>query len=165
MRVVSNSSPILNLVIIDKLSLLKECFENVIIPQGVLQELRVEENLPGSKSIKHAIHDGWITVESVRNRHLFRVLRRELDLGEAEAIALAVETNADLILLDEKEGRTIAKDLELKVTGIIGVLLRLYKKKRSSLDETISELKTVAGFYIREDLVRNLLAKTDFLGD
>ena len=51
MPVVSDTSPILNLAVIDRLSLIREQFNTIIIPKGVLEELRVEENLPGSEEI------------------------------------------------------------------------------------------------------------------
>ena len=58
MPVVSNTSPIMNLAIIGELSLLRDQFGEVLIPGAVLEELRVEENLPGSQIVCDALKDG-----------------------------------------------------------------------------------------------------------
>jgi len=76
------------------------------------------------------------------------MLESDLDLGESESIALAIELQADLILLDEKEARRMAKRMELPVMGVIGILL---EAKASDLIETIrphlNDLREKAGFY------------------
>ena len=76
MPVVSNTSPILNLAIIGKLELLRHQFEHVVIPQAVLDELRVGEDLPGSGTIGNALSLGWITTHTVDNISLAKVLQR-----------------------------------------------------------------------------------------
>jgi predicted nucleic acid-binding protein len=53
---------------------------------------------------------------------LVEILRNELDGGEAEAIALAVELEADQILIDERRGRIVAARINLKYVGILGIL-------------------------------------------
>ena len=98
MLVVSNTSPILNLAIIDRLSLIREQFTTVIIPKGVLEELRVGENLPGSKKILEALDAKWLQVEEVQDSAMLRILKRELDSGEAEAITLALGKDKGRIL-------------------------------------------------------------------
>lgn len=118
MLVVSNTSPILNLALIDRLSMIRDQFITVTIPTSVLEELRVQENLPGSKKIRDALDDKWLQVQAAQDSALLRMLKRELDAGEAEAIALALETRSQWLLLDESEARRIAKDLGLKVTGV-----------------------------------------------
>ena len=102
MPVVSNTSPILNLALTDRLYLIREQFTTVTIPKGVLKELRVKENLPGSKKILDALEAKWLKVEEIQDSSMLRILKRELDAGEAEAITLAVETSAQWVLLDEK---------------------------------------------------------------
>jgi len=89
---------------------------------------------------------------------LVQVLRRELDKGEAEAIALASELQAERILLDEREGRRVAKSLRMKVTGLLGVGLRArYDGEISSVSEMIEELRVKAGFRIDAKLVADVL--------
>jgi predicted nucleic acid-binding protein len=147
MLVVSNTSPILNLALIDKLSLIREQFTTVTIPKGVLEELRVGENLPGSKKILDALDAKWLQVEEVQNSAMLRILKRELDTGEAEAVALALETGTQCVLLDESEARRVAKDLGLKVTGVLGILLRACRQKR--IPSRIINLMSLALFFQR----------------
>lgn len=87
MPTVSNTSPLLNLAIVDQLSLLEQQFETVWVPQAVIEELRVKESLPGSQAIREAIEEGWLLVKPVQDQMLVQALQRDLDKGEAEAIA------------------------------------------------------------------------------
>ena len=116
MPAVSNTSPVLNLAIVGRLSLLRKQFREIMIPPAVLEELRVGEDLPGSQNVREAIDGGWLRVKEMKDRPLVQVLERDLDRGEAEAIALALKVKAEWVLLDEREARKIAKDLGLKVT-------------------------------------------------
>ena len=159
MPVVSNTSPILNLALVERLALLKEQFGQVLIPQAVLDELRIDEPLPGVDLIRESLAEGWVQVKGVSDRHLVRILSRELDDGESEAIALAIEVHADTILLDEREARIVARSLGLNITGVLGVLLKAHRMGRlqASLAEAIYELQTKAHFYVAEPLVRQVL--------
>jgi hypothetical protein len=95
-----------------------------------------------------------------RERKLARLLRADLDEGEAEAIALGVETGAGRILLDEREGRKKARALELAVTGALGVLLWAKKTGRlESMAAAIQALKDQAGFYVASGLEDALLTE------
>ncbi len=158
MPVVSNTSPVLNLAIIGQLSLLREQFGEIWIPAAVQEELRVEEDLPGSQAVRQALQAGWLRVEKVKDQVLVQVLQRDLDRGEAEAIVLAVRVKARQVLLDEREGRRIAKSLGLKVSGVLGILLRARREGRlSSLRGVIEELREKAGFHIRAELCAELI--------
>jgi hypothetical protein len=99
MPVVSNTSPILNLALIGQLTLLRDQFEQVWIPGGVLGELRVQEDLPGSQAIRAALAEGWLRSQEVDDLALVQALCRDLDQGEAEAIALAIQGKAEWVLL------------------------------------------------------------------
>jgi len=161
MPVVSDTSPILNLAIIRRLSLLWEQFGEVWIPPAVLKELRVEESLPGNDLIREALETGWLKTETVMNSSLVQALRRELDKGEAEAIALALQMNAECILLDERDARRVARSFGLKVTGVLGVLLRAKKEgKLSELRREMEELRREAGFFIGMELYVELLRES-----
>lgn len=102
MLVVSNTSPILNLAIVGQLALLRDQFGEIRVPVAVYEELIVDEDLPGCRAVREALDAGWIRVMEVEDQALARVLQRELDRGEAEAIALAVQVAADCILLESK---------------------------------------------------------------
>ena len=158
MPAVSNTSPLLNLAIIGRLALLKEQFETIFIPPAVREELRIESDLPSSKVIGEAIEAGWIQIEQVRDVAFVKVLRRELDKGESEAIALALQAQADWTLLDEKEGRRVAKSLGLRVTGVLGILLCARREgKLEHFEKVLEDLRGKAGFHIRDDLLKDVL--------
>jgi predicted nucleic acid-binding protein len=76
------------------------------------------------KEIQQALRDGWIKPQALREDKIARLLATTLDSGEAEAIALALESSADLVLLDERDGRNAAAHAGLRVTGALAVLLR-----------------------------------------
>lgn len=160
MLVVSNTSPILNLAIIGQLELIYQQFRQVQIPLAVLSELKVQENRPGSKEIQAALNVGWIEVQAVSSQLSVQLLQQTLDRGEAEAITLAIELKADRILLDERDGRKVAKSLGLKVTGVLGILLRAKKEgELSSLPDAIDALVKTAGFRISSELLAKVLAQ------
>jgi predicted nucleic acid-binding protein len=106
MRVVSNTSPLTNLAAIGQFDLLHELYVEVHIADGVWQELNArEQRWPGRDEVAAA---NWIERHTVQNQALVTALRRDLDSGEAETIALALELSAGLVLLDEQEGRHAA---------------------------------------------------------
>jgi len=158
MPVVSNTSPILNLAIIGELSLLRDQFGEILIPGAVLEELRVKEHLPGSQGVRDAIKAGWIRIERVKQDPLVIAMQRDLDKGEAEAIALAMQVNAGWVLMDERDGRKAARSMKLKVVGVLGILLKARREGRlRSLKEAMDRLREKAGFYVREDLYSEII--------
>ncbi len=161
MPTVSNTSPVLNLAIIDQLVLLRKQFGEVWIPPAVLKELRPEEDLPGSSAVREAREAGWLRVKAVKDRPLVQVLRRDLDQGEAEAIALALRVKAEWTLLDERDARRVAKSLGLKVTGVLGILLRAQREgKLPSLRTAMEQLREKAGFRIGAELFADLVRES-----
>ncbi|RJQ72190.1 MAG: DUF3368 domain-containing protein [Desulfobacteraceae bacterium] len=156
MKVASNSSPLINLARIGKLDLLRIVFERIIIPEAVWQEVVVEgEGQPGALDIKNA---NWIEIQAVANKQLVHALRQELDGGEAEAIVLALELQADVLLMDERLGREIAKHFGLRYVGLAGVLIRA--KRKGIIDQVnplLTALRNVAGFRISDGLYQRVL--------
>ena len=158
MPVVSNTSPLLNLAIINHLFLIKNQFGKILIPNGVLTELKINDNLPGSQQLQEAIRSDWIAIHQVENQALVQLLRRELDRGEAEAIALAVQLNADYLLLDERDGRRIARTFGLNITGVLGIILQgWHDGEVLSVIELINQLRTQANFHIAPNLEQQIL--------
>lgn len=86
------------------------------------------------------------------------MLKKDLDSGEAEAIALAIQHKASLILLDESNARKIAHLYGLKVTGVIGILIKAkMERKISSLRIELEKLRQYASFWINKDVFKNAL--------
>ena len=154
--VVSNTSPLMNLTIIGRLELLRNSFGMIHVPVAVWSELVIHgKGKPGSEDIANA---SWIQTHVVQNQHLVTVLREHLDQGESEAIVLALELPATLILLDEFEGRRIAEQYGLTKTGILGVLLNAKKQGViSSLKVEMDKLRRDAHFWIADPLYAKLL--------
>jgi len=154
MPVVSNTSPILNLAIIGKLWLLNEQFGEIVIPAAVHAELRLSETLPGNEEIQRALDAEWIKIVAVSNQGLADILGHELDNGEAEAIALAQELKAHMVLLDERDARKAARQLHLPVTGVLGILLKAYQAKAiTDMTSVLEDLQSKAGFYVADDIL------------
>ncbi len=156
MIVVSNTSPLTNLAAISQFELLQRLFGEVYIPDAVWAELNAfGRRWPGSQEVENA---AWIKRQVVHNQPLVTVLRRDLDHGEAECIALAVELKADLVLLDEKEARHIARRLDLKVMGVVGILLFAHARKEiNQLKPHLDALRRTAGFYLSDALYQTIL--------
>ena len=158
MPAVSNTSPLLNLSIVHHLDLLRQQFGEILIPSGVLLELKLETNYPGVKLIQKAIDARWVRVVQLKNSHLAQVLMLELDQGEASAIALTLELGLKQVLMDEREGRAKAKALGLQPVGILGVLLRAKLEGQISSVKTIMQsLRSEAGFFIADSLFKAIL--------
>jgi predicted nucleic acid-binding protein len=158
MPAVSNTSPILNLAVINRLSLLQDQFGEIHIPPAVLEEFKLAEEIPGNPVIRGALEAGWLKVVPMENSTLVRSLERELDRGEAEAIALALQLNFSRILMDEQEGRETARTFSLEPVGVAGILLRAkHERKIALLSSEITELPNRAGFYLSEAFVREIL--------
>lgn len=152
---VSNSSPLIHLAKIWKLGLLREYYEQIVIPEAVFRECVAEG---GDRSEAAMIGNAeWIIVKDVADRNLVKLLKTALDEGESEAIAIALEEKAELVLLDDSDAREKARLYGLRITGVIGVLLRAKKDgKIDSLKDCLSELRQ-SGFRIRGSLEEHLL--------
>lgn len=153
--VVSNSSPIIHLAKIDQLSLLPDFFGELIIPPAVYQECITDgKGRPEVVKIKRA---SWLRVVQVANQNLVRLLNADVDRGEAEAIALALETQASLILLDDADAREKARLYHLKMTGLLGILLRARKSGKIALLSKMLDALRNTGFWLNARLTDRLL--------
>lgn len=160
MTVVSDTSVLIHLARIDRFGLLQQLFSEIIIPDAVWRETVTEgEGRPGAPELEDAHASGWVEVVSVAlNTGTRRLLRQALDAGEADALALADEIGADLVLLDESAARQRAKSLGLQKTGTVGILLRA--KRDGVIDQLRPELDELraTSFWIDESLYQRVLA-------
>ena len=156
MIVVSDTSALSNLALVNHLWLLEAIYQSVIIPDVVAAELTAANNL----TISAIRQLGWIQTRSVTNSQLAEKLQQErgLDAGEANAIALALELQADDLLIDERLGRQEAVRLGLSILGILGVLL--VAKQRSLIPQiqpVVDALIKQAGFRVSSQLYQHVL--------
>ena len=151
MKIVSNSSVLISLSSIGRLSILKNNFEKIFIPHAVWDEVVIHgKGEPGAGKVRNA---NWIEIKKVKNTNLISALNETLDLGEAEAIALSLELSADLILLDEKDARLISVKYGIKPLGTVGILIREKRKGRIvSLRKELDRLINEGNFRISTDI-------------
>lgn len=133
--VVSNTSPIYYAIQLGKVDLLRELYGGIFIPEQVAHEL--VGGVSGRMISTQLKVREWIQTKSVANQSYVARLNNEIDLGEAEAIALAKELYSDLLLIDDQLGRKIADREGVRKTGILGVLL---DAKRTNLIPQIKPL-------------------------
>lgn len=153
MPAVSDTSPISALAIIGRLGLLRQQFGDVWIPEGVRGELERIADPAARKSIDEASRDGWLRIERCKDKGLAATLSLTLDVGEAEAIALSLECSPSRLIIDELEGRRVARNLRVPVVGTLGILLKARKDGTiAGLREEVMALRTKAGFFISPQL-------------
>lgn len=159
MVIVSDTSPIVNLASIGRLDLLPTIFGKVYIPFAVFEEITITgSGQPGAEEIQTA---SWIEIRNCSDQNLLHQLLLELDPGESESIALAIELNTPNLIIDEKDGRDVALRYNLKPIGILGILLEAKKMGLiSSVRQCMDDLKTIAGFYIAESLYYKILTSS-----
>ena len=119
-KVVSNTTPIISLLKLSRLDILKELYSEITIPFAVFQEIETGKNKGYYKDLSKI---NWINIVKIQDNQALKYFL-DLDAGESEAIILATELGADLIIIDEKLGRFYAKHADLKVTGTIGILIK-----------------------------------------
>lgn len=156
MIVVSDTSVLINLAWINQLDVLQKLYGEVYIPNAVWDEIAIAgAGQPGAKEVQTA---AWIKQQSPQNRTLVKSLQQNFDLGESEAIALALEINADLLLMDERLDGATANYFNLKVTGLIGVLIVAKQQNHVTLIKPLlDQLRSGAGFYISDALYQQVL--------
>ncbi|MBD2510241.1 DUF3368 domain-containing protein [Nostoc muscorum FACHB-395] len=160
MIIVSDTSPINNLAAINHLHLLQQLYGTVLIPEAVYREL-TDPNFPVAGAIEVQTFI-WIQTRPVQDRTLVEALSNELDIGEAEAIALALETKADQVLIDERRGRLVAGRLNLGYTGILGILVEAKSQRLiSAVKPLLDALINQAGFWVAEPLYKRVLQLVD----
>ena len=109
--IISDTSCLIILTKIGELDLLRQLYKTVTITQDIL--LEYGENLPD-----------WIEVQQVKDNYRQQLLEMQIDKGEASAIALALETADNIVILDDWKARKVAERLGLSVTGTLGVIIK-----------------------------------------
>jgi predicted nucleic acid-binding protein len=122
MIVVSNATPLIGLAMADRFDLLPKLFGQIIVPQGVYDEVVLEgQERFGAREVQAA---SYIEIVQVKDRLAVEVLEDELGRGESETIVLAREMSADWVLANEKLARRKLDSLGIRTIGTLGILLR-----------------------------------------
>ena len=136
--VIADSSTLIALLDTNNFSLLFELFEKIIITDAVYSEITHTYNY--EQTIKHYISKNSLQIESIKEDELFEMLIKRLDIGESQSIIAAKALELPLII-DEKKGRAIAKELGIKIIGLIGIILKLIDKNIISKNQAINIIK------------------------
>ena len=143
-NIISNTSCLIVLDNIGMLDVLKELYGKVFITEEV------------SKEFDKTVPD-WIEVRKVSDNKYLKLMKNFVDLGEASTIALAVETDDVVIILDDLKARKLAQKLNLKITGTIGVLIKARKRNIiTSTQEVLNKLRN-EGFRISDEIEKEFL--------
>ncbi len=131
---------------IDRLGILQEMFPDLIVTTEVATEFG---ELPN-----------WITIQAVIEKEQYKKLAEELGKGEASSIALALEFEECLLIIDERKGRKIAEDLGIETIGSLGILIKA--KQRGVINEVreILELIDLTDFRISQSVREAVLKQS-----
>lgn len=154
MIVVADTSPINYLILIEEISLLPQIYWHVVIPNAVYAEL-VNPIAPERVRSWMAQPPQWLEIRTPSGKPNDALAK--LNVGEREAILLAVELGADQVVIDELQGRQEAERLGLRVTGTVGVLAEAAKLGLIDLKSTLTRLQQTS-FYISPALLARVLS-------
>jgi predicted nucleic acid-binding protein len=154
--VISNATPIISLCSVGYEYILKELFTRILISQAVDMELRVLDK-PGARFGDLE----WVEIVPVRNKEIILFLRKDIDTGEAETIALAKQMNADVVIIDENAGYQIAKHLDLPVVRTLSILKVAKDKKIITEIRPIVEQMVSRGRWYSKNVLSKFLDGID----
>ena len=138
--IIADSSTLITLLDTNNFSLLFELFEEIIISDAVYSE--ITQKFYHKEKIDSYILSKRLKLSSIKHDEIYEMLIKRLDKGESESIALAKKLKLPLII-DERKGRKIAKYLEIKIIGFVGIILKLLEKGIISKNRAIEIVKQV----------------------
>ena len=159
MLVISDTTPLITLMKIGHLDILKQLFTTIAIPEAVYYELIGNADYPQEAEIISTCD--FIQIIAIPDRESVKRFQRitGLDLGESEAIIVSDLRNADLLLMDELKGRAVAKNMEIKVIGTLGILQKANEEGLLSATEVEQSMDTMINNkrYISKELYNFVL--------
>lgn len=157
MKVVCNSSTVIALARISRLDILEKVVKSLMIPPAVYDDIVTKgAGRPGAAEVKEA---KWIEKRNVSERELVMKLNVTLGRGESEAIALAKEVKADLVILDDEKARKAAISEGLRITGLLAFLVQAKEKDIIKRVKPLMDNRRQKGFFISEDLYQDAIGK------
>jgi len=138
--IIADSSTLITLLDTDNFPLLFELFEEIIITDEVYSEITYKFN--HKKTIQYYLSTNKLQLQSIEDQEIYEMLIKRLDRGESESIALAKKLELPLII-DERKGRNIAKELGIKIIDLIGIILKLMEKNIISKERAIEIVQQV----------------------
>lgn len=158
--VIADASPLIGLAKIGRLALLRQLYREILIPPAVHAELQAGSLRAGGAELLQALNDAWLNVADSADipAAACAELKQVLDVGEAEAIALALHLSARLLLIDEQRGRVVAQRKGVPIAGT-GVVL-LAAKRLGHIQNVTAELDALhqSGYRLSARLRQQLAA-------
>lgn len=155
MIVVSDTSPICYLLLINQIDLLQALYQSVVIPKAVADELAASATA-SVVNIWISQPPNWLQIQPIELSPDAQLGR--LDPGEQAAILLAEQLKADLLILDDKAARQIARERRLKIIGLLGIVKDAARSGLLDLETTLEQLQD-AGFWVAPSLLERLLTE------
>lgn len=154
--IVSNTTPLIALAWLKRLDLLATLFTTVHIPEAVRDEIKAKPQAIGVAELEAA---DWLIVTPVTNPLAVELLLDQLDLGESQAIVLAHELDADLLLMDERRGRRRALQSGVTVVGTLGILVEARQQKPTGPLRPMLDLLRNLPFHMSDILYSEVLSR------
>jgi predicted nucleic acid-binding protein len=155
--VVADTSPLRYLVEIGHISVLFRLYQTVLIPEPVYREL-LHSSAPSIVREWATAPPDWLKVMAPPPTTDPALL--SLHAGERSALALGLSLHADLILIDERKGASVARQKGLAITGTLGILVRAKQANLLSLAAAFARLRKTT-FHCSDDLMTSLIARHD----
>jgi predicted nucleic acid-binding protein len=146
--IVADASCLILLKKIGQIDLLQNLFGRILITPEVAEEFK--ETLPD-----------FIEIRKSQEKNYQRIIQTSLDIGEASVIALALEYENSLLIIDELKGRIKAKSLGLNVTGTLGILFLAKEKGRIESLKTVFDAVDSTNFRISKKLTDSVLKRAN----
>jgi predicted nucleic acid-binding protein len=146
--IISDTSCLILLYKIDELDLLKDLSGKVFITKTIKKEFG--KSLPD-----------WINIKSPSDNHYQHILEMDLDPGEASAIALSLEIDNAILIIDDLKGRKVADKLRLKYSGTFGLILRAKKQGIVASIRPILDKIRETNFRFSESLFETILKEAE----
>ena len=151
--VIANNTPLVSLWVLNKLYLLRDLYNQVLIPLAVHEEFLAVNTASRQQALRNA---PWIIPTSIQHPER-SYTNAPLDNGEAAVLALAKETDTRLVIMDERLGREHARRMGLRITGTLGVLLLAKEAGQISTVTPLIDQLLDNGLYLGERLIRRAL--------
>ncbi len=147
MRAVADATPLIALALLGRLDLLRQIFDEVIVPSAVYDEVTSRGfERPGAEELTQA---DWIRVRSAKAAPSIEPMLLGLDAGEIEVLQLAQEIQPDWVLIDERHARRVARAMGLPIKGTLGILLAAVLAELLSKEEALDALRQLLDKGIR----------------
>jgi predicted nucleic acid-binding protein len=150
MIVVSDNSPLQYLILIECIDALPALYGQVLTTPQVIQELSQAETPDSVRAWVKSL-PVWLKVESPLKVDFLDTI----DVGEASAISLAQERDADLVLIDERAGTDAARRVGIQVVGTLGVLIEAGAEGLVDFEAALNQLTTQTSFYASRNLIES----------